>query len=72
MHQGTPIAVELPPSVTLAITKTPPAVKGDAKTNAMKPAVLETAAEIQVPMCARGGAPAKDDTRSGSYMERVK
>ena len=44
MHQGTPIGVELPASVTLAITKTQPAVKGDTKNNAMKPAVLETGA----------------------------
>ena len=72
MHQGTPIAVELPPSVTLAITKTQPAVKGDTKTNAMKPAVLETGAEIQVPMFVEEGERVKVDTRSGSYMERVK
>ncbi|HJS26990.1 MAG TPA: elongation factor P, partial [Actinomycetota bacterium] len=50
VHQGSPISVELPASVALAITKTQPAVKGDTKTNAMKPATLETGAEIQVPM----------------------
>ena len=47
MHQGIPIGVELPASVTLAITKTQPAVKGDTRTSAMKPAVLETGAEIR-------------------------
>jgi elongation factor P len=72
MHQGTPIGVELPASVTLAITKTQPAVKGDTKTNAMKPAVLETGAEIQVPMFVEQGERVKVDTRSGVYMERVK
>ena len=72
MHQGTPIGVELPPSVTLAITKTQPAVKGDTKPNAMKPAVLETGAEIQVPMFVEEGERVKVDTRSGAYMERVK
>jgi elongation factor P len=72
MHQGTPIGVELPPSVTLAITKTQPAVKGDTKNNAMKPAVLETGAEIQVPMFVEEGERVKVDTRSGAYMERVK
>src|SRR4029450_13431263 len=72
MHQGTPIGVELPASVTLAITKTQPAVKGDTKTNAMKPAVLETGAEIQVPMFVEEGERVKVDTRSGAYMERVK
>ena len=72
MHQGTPIAIELPASVQLTITKTQPAVKGDTKTNAMKPAVLETGAEIQVPMFVEEGERVKVDTRSGAYIERVK
>ena len=72
MHQGSPISVELPASVALAITKTQPAVKGDTKTNAMKPATLETGAEIQVPMFVAEGERVKVDTRSGAYIERVK
>lgn len=72
MHEGTPIAVELPASVTLAVTATQPAVKGDTKTNALKPAVLETGAEIQVPMFVEEGDRVKVDTRSGAYIERVK
>jgi elongation factor P len=72
MHQGSPISVELPASVALAITKTQPAVKGDTKTNAMKPATLETGAEIQVPMFVGEGERVKVDTRSGEYIERVK
>ena len=72
MHLGTPIAVELPASVQLTITKTQPAVKGDTKTNAMKPAVLETGVEIQVPMFVDEGERVKVDTRSGEYIERVK
>ena len=72
IHQGTPIAVELPASVALTITKTQPAVKGDTKTNAMKPAVLETGAEIQVPMFVEEGERVKVDTRSGAYIERVR
>jgi elongation factor P len=72
MHQGMSISVELPASVALAITKTQPAVKGDTKTNAMKPATLETGAEIQVPMFVAEGERVKVDTRSGEYIERVK
>jgi elongation factor P len=72
MHQGTPISVDLPASVALAITRTQPAVKGDTKTNAMKPATLETGAEIQVPMFVAEGERVKVDTRSGEYIERVK
>jgi elongation factor P len=72
MHRGSPISVELPASVALAIRKTQPAVKGDTKTNAMKPATLETGAEIQVPMFVAEGERVKVDTRSGEYIERVK
>ena len=72
MHQGSPISVELPASVSLSITRTQPAIKGDTKTNAMKPATLETGAEIQVPMFVAEGERVKVDTRSGAYIERVK
>ena len=70
-YDGKAISVELPTTVQRVI-HTEPAVKGDTKTNAMKPAVLETGAEIQVPMFVEEGERVKVDTRSGSYMERVK
>jgi elongation factor P len=72
MHQGVPIALELPASVALTITKTQPGVKGDTRTNAMKPATLETGAEVQVPLFVEEGERVKVDTRSGQYIERVK
>ena len=72
MHQGVPIAVELPASVALTVTQTQPGVKGDTRTNALKPAVLETGAEIQVPLFVEEGERVKVDTRSGQYIERVK
>jgi elongation factor P len=72
VHRGVPISVELPASTVLTITQTDPGVKGDTKTNAMKPAVLETGAEIQVPMFVEEGERVKVDTRSGAYKERVK
>jgi elongation factor P len=72
MHQGVPISVELPASVTLSVTQTQPGVKGDTRTNAMKPATLETGAEVQVPLFVEEGERVKVDTRSGAYIERVK
>jgi len=72
VHQGAPIAVELPASVALAVTQTQPAVKGDTRTNAMKPAMLETGAVVQVPLFVGEGERVKVDTRSGAYIERVK
>jgi elongation factor P len=72
MHQGIPIAVELPASVALAVTQTQPGVKGDTRTNALKPAVVETGATVQVPLFVEEGERIKVDTRTGQYIERVK
>ena len=72
MHQGEPIAVELPASVVLAIVQTDPGAKGDTRTGAMKPAKMETGAVVQVPLFVEEGERVKVDTRSGEYIERVK
>jgi elongation factor P len=72
MHEGTPIAVDLPASVVLQITETAPGAKGDTKTGAMKPATLQTGAVVQVPLFVEEGERVKVDTRSGEYIERVK
>jgi elongation factor P len=72
MHEGNPIAVELPASIALTITETQPAVKGDTRTSAMKPATLETGVVVQVPLFVEAGEKVKVDTRSGAYIERVK
>lgn len=68
----TPLSCELPPFVVLEITYTEPGVKGDTATNTLKPAKLETDAEINVPLFIEIGEKIKVDTRDGSYSERVK
>jgi elongation factor P len=72
MHEGVPIAVDLPASVVLTITQTAPGAKGDTKTGAMKPATVETGATVNVPLFVEEGEKIKVDTRSGEYIERVK
>jgi elongation factor P len=72
MHQGVPIAVELPASVVLTITQTDPGAKGDTRTGSLKPAVVETGTTVQVPLFVEEGERIKVDTRSGDYIERVK
>ena len=62
----------LPASMVLAVTETDPAVKGDTRTNALKPATLETGVVVQVPLFVEEGDRVKVDTRSGDYIERVK
>lgn len=69
----TPLTCELPPFVELEITYTEPGVKGDTSSStAMKPATLETGAEIMVPIFIDTGEKIKVDTRDRNYSERVK
>lgn len=68
---NTPIAVELPVTVSLAVTETPPGYKGDTAAGSGKPATLETGLSITVPMFIAIGDRIKVDTRTGQYVERV-
>ncbi|MCO6495101.1 MAG: elongation factor P [Bacteroidetes bacterium] len=61
-----------PNHVELMITYTEPGVKGDTATNTLKPAKLETGAEVMVPLFCDEGQKIKIDTRTGQYVERVK
>ncbi|MGO1769926.1 MAG: elongation factor P [Microbacterium sp.] len=71
MHDGLPLYVELPPSITLEITYTEPGLQGDRSNAGTKPATVETGAEIQVPLFLNEGTKVKVDTRSGDYLGRV-
>jgi len=66
------ITVEIPSHVVLQIIETEPGFRGDTATNAMKPAKLETGAMVNVPLFVNQNDFIKVDTRSGSYVERVK
>jgi len=72
VHQGVPIGLDLPASVVLSITETQGAVRGDTRTNVLKPATTETGYVVQVPLFVETGERVKVDTRSGAYIERVK
>ncbi len=63
---------ELPTKVQLKITYTEPGMKGDTATNTLKPATVETGAEIRVPLFISEGEIVEIDTRDGSYQGRVK
>jgi elongation factor P len=71
-HEGVPISVDLPASLTLRITSCDPGAKGDTRTGASKPATLETGVVVNVPLFVEEGETIKVDTRTGTYMERVK
>jgi len=71
LHNGDPLYVELPASVTLEITYTEPGLQGDRSSAGTKPATVETGFEIQVPLFLEQGTKVKVDTRDGSYLGRV-
>jgi elongation factor P len=68
----TVLYAELPTKVVLQISYTEPGLKGDTATNTLKPATLETGAEIRVPLFINEGEYVEVDTRDGSYVGRVK
>jgi elongation factor P len=70
--QGRPIGVDLPAHVVLQITQSDPGIKGDTASGATKPATLSTGAVVHVPLFVEEGEWIKIDTRSGTYLERVK
>ena len=71
LYEGRPVGVELPIAVELEITYTEPGNKGDSSGRVLKPATLETGAQISVPLFINTGDKLKVDTRDGSYLGRV-
>ncbi|MBR3679229.1 MAG: elongation factor P [Oscillospiraceae bacterium] len=70
-YKGKVFGVEPPFFVELQVTKTDPGFKGNTATNATKPAIVETGAEIKVPLFIDEGDMIRIDTRTGEYMERA-
>lgn len=71
-HKGIPINIEVPMFVELAIARTDPGVRGDTASGGSKPATLETGAVVKVPLYMNEGDVLKIDTRTGTFVERVR
>ena len=71
-YKGEAFSVEPPNFVELLITHSEPGFKGDTATGGTKPATLETGVTVQVPLFVEEGEVIRVDTRTGTYMERVK
>jgi elongation factor P len=72
MFEGQPLAVDLPPRVTLEITQTEPVVKGQTASSSYKPAMLENGVRTMVPPHIGAGTRIVVSTEDGSYVERAK
>jgi elongation factor P len=64
------LEIELPTSVVLQVIETDPGVKGDTATGGSKPAIVETGAQVMVPLFISIGEKIKIDTRNDSYLGR--
>ncbi len=70
-HDGTPIGIDLPAHVELAVVETDPGFKGDTATGTTKPAKLESGATVAVPLFVNPGDIIRIDTRDRRYIGRV-
>lgn len=70
-HGENPIGVELPTSVILEVTEAEAAVKGNTATNVKKSAIVETGAEVKVPLHINAGERIKISTETGDFMGRA-
>jgi len=69
---GSPIGVQLPPHVELAVATTEPAVRGDTASGGVtKPATLETGLEIRVPLFIKEGEKVKVHTETREFAGRA-
>ena len=71
-YKGKVFNVEPPFFVELEVTDTDPGFAGNTATNALKPATVETGAEIKVPLFIEIGEVIQIDTRTGEYLSRAK
>lgn len=65
------IGVRVPIKVELKVRETAEAVRGNTATNAMKEAIMETGASVQVPQFINNGDVISINTESGEYSERM-
>lgn len=70
--QGSIIGFEWPKNVLLKVVEAPGSDKGNSAAGATKAVKLETAIEVQAPLFIKAGDMVKVDTRTGTYLERVK
>jgi elongation factor P len=69
---GKLMKVTLPNFIETQITHSEPGIKGDSSKSGTKPAVIDTGATVQVPLFINEGEWIKLDTRTGTYIERVR
>lgn len=70
-HDGKVVSYELPKTVDLKVTETPPGIKGATATNQQKEATLETGLKTRVPPFIEVGETVRVNTDKGDYLSRA-
>ena len=71
-YKGKVFGIEAPRFVDLVVTATEPGFAGNTATNTLKPATVETGAEVKVPLFINEGEKIQIDTTTGEYLGRAK
>ena len=71
-YKGKAFGLECPNFMDLEVTHTEPGLAGNTATNTLKPATVETGAEVRVPLFINEGDRIQIDTRTGEYLGRAK
>ncbi len=72
MHEGKPLGVEIPPTVTLEVMEAEPVVKGQTASSSYKPAIMSNGSRVMVPPHIEVGTRIVVNTVDGTYLERAK
>ncbi|HYV88542.1 MAG TPA: elongation factor P [Candidatus Polarisedimenticolia bacterium] len=71
-HEGEPLSVTLPDTVTMKIVEADPVVRGQTAASSYKPAKLENGVRVMVPPHIENGARIVVNTADSSYVERAR
>lgn len=72
MHEGTPLSLEIAPTVKLTIVEADPVVRGQTASSSYKPGRLENGRRVMIPPHIEAGTRIVVNTADGSYVERAK
>ena len=72
LYEGTPLSVEIPPSVVMQVVEADPVVRGQTASSSYKPGKLENGRRVMIPPFIETGTRIVVNTADASYVERAK
>ncbi len=72
LYEGTPLSLEMPPSVVMQVVEADPVVRGQTASSSYKPGKLENGRRVMIPPFIEAGTRIVVNTADASYVERAK